>query len=115
MGNKKSTVMERIFETGKIPADSNGKRWYIVDTWFDYNSMTGRAECKLSDAVSLNGVPIRHENERKAAVKVKNLLKGWGHPENAKTIGNALEYLWEEKKISGKMCVSLLTLIHKAS
>lgn len=115
MEKKKSTVMRKIFETGKVPADVNGKRWYIVDTWFDYHSMTGRAECKLSDAVSLNGVPISYESERKVVVRVKNLLKGWGHPENTETICNALEYLWEEKKISGPMYMTLWTIMHKVS
>ena len=115
MEKKKSTVMRKNFETGKIPADVNGKRWYIVDTWFDYYAKTGYAECHLSDAVSLNGIPIRYENERKVVVKVKNLLNGWGHPENRETIGNALEYLWEENKITGQMYLNLWTLMQKAS
>ncbi len=109
--------MTKIFKNNETRKAENGKRWYYVSSWVGYLEPGSPlyVECNLAPEVSLNGQPITFEDERKAVVKVKKLLKRWGHAENTDTIGNALELLWEEKKISGKMYMTLWTKVNKAA
>lgn len=109
--------MKQIIKNNEFPKAENGKRWYYVYSWVGYlePGYPLYAEYNLAPEVFLNGQPITFEDERKAVVKVKKLLKRWGHAENADTIGNALELLWEEKKISGKMYMTLWTKVNKAA
>ena len=109
--------MTKIFKHNEIPEAENGKRWYHVHCWVEFME-PGQpiyTECNLAPEIFLNGQPITGENERKAVVKVKKLLERWGHSENADTIGNALELLWEENKISGKMYKTLWTMVNKVA
>lgn len=109
--------MKKVFKNNEIPKAENGKRWYYVHGWVAFleTGYPRYTEYNLAPEIFLNGHPITHENERKAVVKVKKLLQDWGHPENAETIGNALEYLWETKRISGKMYLTLWSMVNKAS
>jgi len=96
-----------------FPKADSGNKWYYVDSQVDWIYRKVYFTANLAPVVTLCGMECEREIERKAFVAVKNLLKQWGHDENPKNILNAVEYLWEIKRVPGYIYQDFVNYFYK--